>query len=74
MNEIRITLLFAFLVVIGSILITISFVINMSPFYIFIASFGGGMLIGTGLINLYLDWRLRRKWNKRFIIYRKKGE
>ena len=74
MNEIWTTLLSAFLVVIGSILITISFVVSMPSFYIFVVSLGGGILTGIGLTSLYLDWKLRRKWNKRFISYRKKGE
>lgn len=65
MNNIPTTLLLIFLIVIGFILLVISLTISMPGIYILIVSFGGGMLVGTGSINLYLDWRLRQKWNKR---------
>ena len=60
-----ITLSLILLIVVGSILISVSFIVPMHPIYIFMVSVGGGMLVGTGLVNLYLDWRLRQKWNKR---------
>ena len=65
MSEMLIMLSEILLVVVGSILIAVSFIIPMPQIYIFVVSLGGGMLVGTGLINLYLDWRLRQKWNKR---------
>ena len=74
MDKIQITLLPILLIVVGFILLVVSLIIPMPSIYIFVVSFGGGVLIGIGSINLYLDWRLRRKWNKRFIPYRKKGE
>lgn len=68
------TFLLIFLIIIGLLLVVASFIISMPSIFVFIISVGGGLLIGIGIANLYLDWRLRRKRNKQFIPYRKKGE
>ena len=65
MNERQITLSLIFMIWIGLVLIAVALTIPGLTILSIAISLVGGMLIGTGLRNLYLDWRLRQKWNKR---------
>ncbi len=60
MTDNSLTLFLVFMIVIGLTVVAISMGGIVPTPWKFVTSFGGGMLVGTGAMNLYFDLKSRR--------------